>query len=91
MKLKKIMALTLVTAMTAGMSLTGCGGSDGKDSGSDGGSSSDSGDLSRSNGYPREPAKTVGKELQSLSSKLTKKKPVFISTQNSIHLTICSK
>lgn len=44
MKLKKIMALTLVTAITAGMSLTGCGGSDGKDSGSDGGSSSDSGD-----------------------------------------------
>lgn len=44
MKLKKIMALTLVTAMTASMSLTGCGGSDGKDSGSDGGSSSDSGD-----------------------------------------------
>ena len=44
MKLKKIMALTLVTAMTAGMSLTGCGGSDGKDSGSDGGTSSDSGD-----------------------------------------------
>lgn len=42
MKLRKIMALTLVTAMTAGMALTGCGSS-GNDSGNDSGSSSSDG------------------------------------------------
>ena len=38
MNLRKLTSITLVTAMTAGLALTGCGGSDGKDSGSGSGS-----------------------------------------------------